>query len=285
MKKNILILMLLMFTITFTHCKSSEICGSDSSEIGCVPPDVDDCEGTNPCENGGTCVDGINDYSCEYPEGYLGKSCHLIDTPGVSLELINNTSTPQTIVIFQNNTASSATGFPVAWRVIPLEAQGDELANFLFDFSYYTTMAAESSEDSSLTPQVSATASNRYHPYQATSGVRLVQEGSSVSGQEFEYLNDPDLTTTVFIYRNELLIDKITDLTASSLDEFRFRQTFFIGCNLPEPALEQGDELTEDQVNVVNTELGLLGILSADIEITDNGFGGCSFTLSNVEYL
>lgn len=36
--------------------------------------DNDECIST-PCENGGTCVDGINDYQCACVAGYTGFNC------------------------------------------------------------------------------------------------------------------------------------------------------------------------------------------------------------------
>ena len=32
---------------------------------------------SNPCLNGGTCVNGFNDYTCHCPSTYYGKNCHL----------------------------------------------------------------------------------------------------------------------------------------------------------------------------------------------------------------
>ena len=37
-------------------------------------PDIDDCV-PNPCENGGTCMDGIDDFTCNCPVGWVGKNC------------------------------------------------------------------------------------------------------------------------------------------------------------------------------------------------------------------
>ena len=35
--------------------------------------DYDDCIGT--CQNGATCVDAINDYTCHCTSGYIGRRC------------------------------------------------------------------------------------------------------------------------------------------------------------------------------------------------------------------
>ena len=36
--------------------------------------DVDECE-SNPCQNGGTCEDGVGAYSCTCIAGYTGENC------------------------------------------------------------------------------------------------------------------------------------------------------------------------------------------------------------------
>ena len=36
--------------------------------------DVDDCV-EQPCLNGGTCIDSVNDYTCLCADGYTGKNC------------------------------------------------------------------------------------------------------------------------------------------------------------------------------------------------------------------
>ena len=35
---------------------------------------IDDCD-PNPCQNGGTCTDDVNDYTCSCPKDYSGKNC------------------------------------------------------------------------------------------------------------------------------------------------------------------------------------------------------------------
>ena len=36
--------------------------------------DIDDCAG-EPCYNNATCVDGVNSFSCNCSEGYVGGLC------------------------------------------------------------------------------------------------------------------------------------------------------------------------------------------------------------------
>ena len=38
--------------------------------------DVDECT-PNPCQNGGTCEDGLGAYSCTCPPGFTGTNCEL----------------------------------------------------------------------------------------------------------------------------------------------------------------------------------------------------------------
>lgn len=38
--------------------------------------DIDDCK-PNPCLNNGVCEDGINSYSCECANGFIGKNCSI----------------------------------------------------------------------------------------------------------------------------------------------------------------------------------------------------------------
>ena len=36
--------------------------------------DIDDCS-PSPCENGGTCTDLVDDFSCDCAAGFIGETC------------------------------------------------------------------------------------------------------------------------------------------------------------------------------------------------------------------
>ena len=38
--------------------------------------DIDECA-SNPCQNGGTCNDGINAYTCDCVPGHAGDNCEI----------------------------------------------------------------------------------------------------------------------------------------------------------------------------------------------------------------
>ena len=38
--------------------------------------DIDDCA-SQPCQNGATCIDAVNDYTCNCVDGYTGKNCSI----------------------------------------------------------------------------------------------------------------------------------------------------------------------------------------------------------------
>ena len=54
-------------------------------EICFIFVDIDDCE-SNPCQNGATCVDGIDSYTCTCVPGFTGHDC---ETGNIIFNLIN----------------------------------------------------------------------------------------------------------------------------------------------------------------------------------------------------
>ena len=44
--------------------------------------DIDECLGIS-CHNGGTCTDGVNEYTCECVAGYTGMNCETGEQFGI----------------------------------------------------------------------------------------------------------------------------------------------------------------------------------------------------------
>ena len=41
-----------------------------------LSPDIDECA-PDVCTNGGSCIDGVNDYTCACVDGFEGKKCDI----------------------------------------------------------------------------------------------------------------------------------------------------------------------------------------------------------------
>ena len=46
------------------------------NKIEFLPADINECA-SSPCRNGGTCVDGVNSYSCNCDARYTGANCEV----------------------------------------------------------------------------------------------------------------------------------------------------------------------------------------------------------------
>ena len=70
---------------------------------------VNDCS-TNPCQNGGTCTDGVNGFVCQCPSGWTGDTCS--DTSVGKINLLYNALLPLGRLfyfLFQKNPSTSIT--------------------------------------------------------------------------------------------------------------------------------------------------------------------------------
>ena len=65
------------FSIQYYYCKGWEWYGRKNlNDLFSI--DINECD-TNPCQNGGTCLDGKASYSCECMAGYEGDDCETGD--------------------------------------------------------------------------------------------------------------------------------------------------------------------------------------------------------------
>ena len=57
------------------------------SHVMLVFPDIDEC-GSNPCANRGTCIDGVNSFTCSCVEGYTGRDCETGTTEPIFIRML-----------------------------------------------------------------------------------------------------------------------------------------------------------------------------------------------------
>ena len=44
--------------------------------MSCLFSDIDDCA-NSPCQNGGSCTDGVNQFTCQCVPGFSGTNCEI----------------------------------------------------------------------------------------------------------------------------------------------------------------------------------------------------------------
>lgn len=76
--------------LLLSSCFNGGTCVDGINSFSCLCPvgftgpfclhDINECS-SNPCLNSGTCVDGLGTYRCTCPLGYTGKNCQVINFP------------------------------------------------------------------------------------------------------------------------------------------------------------------------------------------------------------
>jgi len=75
-----------MMTAFQTHAWNGGTCTDGINEFTCIcpggftEPKCDECD-PNPCLNGGICNDEVDGFSCNCPVGYSGHRCEINDNP------------------------------------------------------------------------------------------------------------------------------------------------------------------------------------------------------------
>ena len=49
--------------------------------------DIDDCD-PNPCQNEGTCTDGVNSFTCDCATGFTGNTCDSTGMYGIHFNFL-----------------------------------------------------------------------------------------------------------------------------------------------------------------------------------------------------
>lgn len=197
---------------------------------------------------------------------------------GIRLRVVNNSNDNSLpILIFQKNVGSSFDETSTAWIFTENLNQSE-----IFSFTFGSELRISATDQfGNTTPALLATPGNQYTIIDSGTGAEIVT-GFSSSMRDIEFRNQLNETVTANIYRsNKLLASKpiLPEQTAI----FQFRPTIWIGVAA---GLTEGQELDSSILSSINTELGLLGIASADIVMTGGGVGPSatpiSFSFENI---
>ncbi|MCX8474155.1 MAG: hypothetical protein MT490_00025 [Sphingomonas sp.] len=201
---------------------------------------------------------------------------------GVKLNFINlsNDANNSEIVIFGKNVATSYDELAIAWTVIKYCGQGD---NHPFTYPMAQTIGASDSWGN-YTPQQNAPRGQRFAMALTTSGDQLVARGPATSPTEIQLLNElPRGAVNANIYKDGRLFAIKTSIAPQQMAVFDFTPTIWIGVA---SQVQQGQVMNSAIISNINTEISLLGLVSADIVMTGGGSGPNAtafvFTLENV---
>ncbi len=188
------------------------------------------------------------------------------------------------IVIFQKNVATSYDELAIAWKTIENCGVG---STHPFDYPWDISVNAIDSFGNH-TRKLLAAPGEAFEIKLGRSGYILVPSHTPAAcSQEVEVLNTLARGSIyVGVYRNNKLIALKNNIVPKEKAVFRFNPSIWIGVASD---IEQGQEINSAIFSSSNTEIPLLGIAEADIEMRGGGAGltsyPYSFNLTNVCYL
>lgn len=189
----------------------------------------------------------------------------------------NNSS----IVIFQQNVAEDFGEIAIAWKVI--ENCG-RLDNHPFDYPLEFQVCASDSYGN-YTPQMTAYDGEAYEMVKDGSGDVLRKAGTpATANTEVEVRNNLQTgAINANIFRDGKLLAAKTNLAPGQKAVFQFHPRIYIGVV---SQIAEGDVMDSAIISMVNSEINLFGIFSADIVMTGGGPGRGStpfkFALENI---
>lgn len=200
----------------------------------------------------------------------------------IKLNFINqsNDTNNSEVAIFQKNLADPNSQTAVAWLVIQNCGQGDN-----HPFEYPLDMYVGASDSfGNYTPQFPAQPGQAFQMVRTTSGDQLTAEGTASSAAEVDVKNNlPQGSISAWIYKSGKALAVKTNLVPGQMAAFAFEPVIYIGVF---SEVGEGQIMDAAMLDVVNTQISLLGISSADIVMTGGGAGPDAqpfmFTLQNV---
>ncbi len=203
----------------------------------------------------------------------------------VKLNFINesNDQNNSEVVFFQKNVATDFDDIAVAWKVIKNCATG---WHHNFELPMEMKVSAADSWGNEIISPIPAYKGQIFHVYKDASGDQLAYFGPSASRTEVHLRNDLfNGSITANIYKGGKLLAAKTSVSPEQKAVFQFKPTLWVGVV---SQIQEGQKMNSVIISDINTELGILGVASADIVMTGGGVGpnatDFQFALENIVY-
>lgn len=199
----------------------------------------------------------------------------------IQLTFLNQSNVDNSnVVIYQQNMASRAGNFAVAWQVIANSTPG---SSYPFVFSPNLTVAAADSFGN-FTPQIPASNGQLFQLSATNNQNQLAYTGPAVNKASIQVRNGLQIgNISANLYRNGNLLATKTAIAPGQKAVFQFNPTIWIGVM---SQVNQGDVMNAAILQSVNTQIALTGITKANIIMTGGGPGRTAqpiaFNLANV---
>lgn len=206
-------------------------------------------------------------------------------TQSIKLNLKNesNDANNSQVVVFQKNVTPGFSELSVAWTVIQNLGQGDH-----HPFSYPLDMFVSANDSwGNYTPKFLVYPGQAYSMTLTSSGDVLTRYvPGAAEPTDIDVRNDLQQGAIgANIYRDGRLLATKTSVAPGQKATFLFKPTIYIGVA---SQIEEGQIMDSAILSSMNTELSLLGLMSADILMTGGGPGPNStpfrFSMTNMKY-
>ena len=203
----------------------------------------------------------------------------------ITLNFINesNDKNNSEIVFFQKNVGTNFDELSVAWKVIKNCATG---WHHSFEYPMEMKVSASDSWGNEISQPSVANNGQLFHVYKDQSGNQLAYNSPGTSRSEIQLRNDlGEGSIDAKIYKSGKLLALKTGVSPSQKAVFQFKPTLWVGVV---SQVEEGTVMNSAVMSDINSELGLLGVKSADIVMTGGGTGVSAskfqFSLENIVY-
>jgi len=204
----------------------------------------------------------------------------------IKLNFVNesNDQNNSEVVIFQKNVATTFDELAVAWKVIKNCGTG---WHHEFKFPMKMQLSASDAWGNELVSPMTAYNGQLFHVIQDGSGSDLAYLQPSPSAKEVQLRNDFNQgSINAKIYKDGKLLAVKTGVSPGQKAVFEFKPSVWIGVV---SQVEEGEIMNSAIMSDINTEIGLLGIASADIIMSGGGRGPkatpFTFRLENISYV